>query len=196
MHACSLFRNASTARSIASCGKSSRIASSTVLNSASLVGFGVNTLYRSSIAPQTWLRSCEFGGYSSFLSNSGLCCPDPFLSEARRMDQCAILMEYEVVWQQAFTVLDELRKQIIQVEICIHLHFHWHQVKPSLSPKHTPADTMTCGENLARWIKGRRGSTSRFLPLDEEMAVTLNTYSNRIGHINKLPLSGPKINSK
>src|ERR1700759_2315011 len=124
--------------------------------------------------------------------------PDPFLSEARRMDRCTILLEYEVVRQQAFTVLDELRKQIIHVEICIHLHFLWHEVKPSLSSKahscrHHDA---TCGENLARWIKRRRGSTSRFLPFDEEMEVILNTYSNRIGSIMKRPFSGPKINSK
>src|SRR5688572_27157242 len=92
---------------------------------------------------------------------------DPFLSEARRMGRCAILMEYEVVWQQAFTVLDQLRKQIIHVEICIHLHLLWHKVKPPLPPKHTPADTMTCGENLACWTKRRRGSASRFLPLDQ-----------------------------
>src|ERR1051325_7432452 len=61
--------------------------------------------------------------------------PDPFLSEARRMSRCAVLLEYEVVWQQAFTVLDELRKQIIHVEICIHLHLLWHEVKPSLAFK-------------------------------------------------------------
>jgi hypothetical protein len=28
------------------------------------------------------------------------------------------------------------------------------------------------------------------------MAVNLNTYSNKIGSINKRPFSGPKINSK
>ena len=60
---------------------------------------------------------------------------DPFLSEARRMGRCAILLKYEVVWQQVFTVLDELRKQIIHVEICIHLHLFWHEVKPSLASK-------------------------------------------------------------
>ena len=51
------------------------------------------------------------------------------------MSRRAILLEYEVVWQQAFTVLDELRKQIIHVEICIHLHLFWHEVKPSLASK-------------------------------------------------------------
>ena len=51
------------------------------------------------------------------------------------MGRCAILLEYEVVWQQAFTVLDKLRKQIIHVEICIHLHLLWYEVKPSLSSK-------------------------------------------------------------
>ena len=30
----------------------------------------------------------------------------------------------------------------------------------------------------------------------EQMEVTLNIYSNRIGSINKRPFSGPKINSK
>ena len=44
------------------------------------------------------------------------------------MGRCAILMEYEVVWQQAFTVLDQLKKQIIHLEICIHLHILWHEV--------------------------------------------------------------------
>src|ERR1700759_625654 len=108
---------------------------------------------------------------------------DPFLSEARRMRRCAILLEYEVVWQQAFTVLDKLRKQIIHVEICVHLHVLWYNI-------------MTCRQNLARWIRRRRGSTPRFLPLNEEMAVTLTTYSNRIGSISKRPFSGPKINTK
>src|ERR1700743_251985 len=121
---------------------------------------------------------------------------DPFLSEARRMGRCAILLEYEVVWQQALTVLDKLRKQIIHVEICIHLHLLWYEVKPSLSYKAHSCRHHACGENLARWIRRRRGSTSRFLPLDEEMAFTLNTYSNRIGSINKRPFSGSKINSK
>src|SRR5688572_9808146 len=92
---------------------------------------------------------------------------DPFLSEARRVGRCAILMEFEIVWQQAFTsVLDQLRKQIIHVEICIHPHLLWHEGSLPLPPKHTPADTMPCGENLARWTKRRRGSTSRFLPPD------------------------------
>src|SRR6267154_6724930 len=60
---------------------------------------------------------------------------DPFLSEAIRMGRCAILLEYEVVWQQIFIALDELRKQIIHVKICIHLHLLWHEVKPSLAFK-------------------------------------------------------------
>ena len=47
----------------------------------------------------------------------------------------AIFLEYEVVWRQAFTVLGELRKQITHVEICIHLHLFWHEVKPSLASK-------------------------------------------------------------
>ena len=44
MHACGLLQSASTARSIASCDKSSQIAFSTVLSSALLVGFGVEHL--------------------------------------------------------------------------------------------------------------------------------------------------------
>ena len=75
--ACSLFRNARTAWSISSCDNSSQIASSTVMSSALLVGFGVNTLYRSSKAPQRWylrgVRSGWFGDHSSFLTNSGIC---------------------------------------------------------------------------------------------------------------------------
>ena len=49
---------------------------------------------------------------------------DPFLSKARRMGRCTILLEYEVVWQQTFTVLGELRKKIIHAEIFIHLHLN------------------------------------------------------------------------
>src|SRR5207249_2508666 len=59
----------------------------------------------------------------------------PFLSKPRRMSRCAILLKCEIVWQQTFTVLDELRKQIIHVEICIHLHLLWNEVKPSLASK-------------------------------------------------------------
>ena len=37
--------------------------------------------------------------------------------------------------RSSFTVLDELRKQIIHAEICIHLHLFWHEMKPSLASK-------------------------------------------------------------
>src|ERR1044072_30614 len=79
--------------------------------------------------------------------------PDPFLSEAR-VGRCAILLEYEVVWQQAFTVLDELRKQIIYVEICIHLHLLWHEVRPSRASK-----ASSCRHHDVRrtWLVGPRG---------------------------------------
>ena len=78
MQASSLFWNASRNSSIASCGRSSQIVvSSTVMSSALLVGFGVNTLYHASIAPKTWysrgVRSGWFGDHSSFLTNSGMC---------------------------------------------------------------------------------------------------------------------------
>ena len=65
------------------------------------------------------------------------------------MGRWAILLKYEVVWQQAFTVLDELRKQISHVEICIHLHLFWHEVKPSLASKAQSCRYHdVCGENL------------------------------------------------
>jgi len=48
------------------------------------------------------------------------------------MSWCTILLKYKVGWQQFFTVLDKLRKQIIHVEICINLDLLWHEVKPTL----------------------------------------------------------------
>ena len=92
---------------------------------------------------------------------------DPFLSEAGRMGRCATLMEYEVVWQQAFTVLYQLRKQIIHVEICIHLDLLWHEVKLSLASKahscrhHDVRRELGSLDQEASWIN------SRFLPLDQ-----------------------------
>ena len=48
------------------------------------------------------------------------------------MSWCTILLKYKVGWQQFFTVLDKLRKQIIHVEICINIDLLWHEVKPTL----------------------------------------------------------------
>ena len=45
------------------------------------------------------------------------------------------LAEIQVVWQQSFTVFEELRKQIIHVKICINLYLFWHEVKPTLASK-------------------------------------------------------------
>ena len=45
------------------------------------------------------------------------------------------LADIQVVWQQSFTVLEELRKQIIHVEICINLYLFWYEVKPTLASK-------------------------------------------------------------
>jgi len=45
------------------------------------------------------------------------------------------LAEIQVAWQQSFTVLEELRKQIIHVEICINLYLFWHEVKSTLASK-------------------------------------------------------------
>ena len=167
MQACSLFWNASTARSIASCGRSSQIVvSSTVMSSALLVGFGVNTLYRASIAPQTWysrgVRSGGFGEHSSFkLTNSGFrnMLIDPFFSKARRMGRCTILLEYEVVWQQTFTGLDELRKQIIHAEIFIHLHLN---VSGALCLSGTKFSLQNQLTRLNSWLCWRQQSWKTF----------------------------------
>src|SRR6476469_2804149 len=121
------------------------------------------------------------------------------------MGRCAILLEYEVVWQQDFTVLDELRKQIIHVEICIHLHLFWHEVKPSLASKayscrhHDVWRELSSLDQEASWSNitfSAYITFSGYRHAFEQMAVTLNTYSNRIGSINKRPFSGPKINLK
>src|SRR5688572_9729669 len=100
---------------------------------------------------------------------------DPFLSKARRIGLCAILMEYEVVSQQAFTVLDQLRKQIIHVKICIHLHLLWHKVKPSLASKahscrhHDVRRELGSLDLEASWIN------ITFLPLDQTRLFWLFT---------------------
>ena len=53
--------------------------------------------------------------------------------ELREMNELVHhLAEIQVVWKQSFTVFEELRKQIIHVEICINLDLLWHEVKPTL----------------------------------------------------------------
>ncbi len=66
---------------------------------------------------ETWTG--EFGSHSSFFYGSELrpAPLDSYVNETSRMCRGAILVEYKIVWQQVSTVLDELSKEIIHVEI-------------------------------------------------------------------------------
>src|SRR6188508_181669 len=137
MPSCRLFQNYSTARSIAPCGKSSQIASSTDLSSALLVGFGVNTLYRSSLRPRLDREDrSQVNLMAIHHSSQTLDYAARSILERGEMNELVhSLAEIQIVWQQSFTVLEELRKQIIHVEICSNLYLFWHEVKPTLASK-------------------------------------------------------------
>ena len=66
------------------------------------------------------------------------------------------LAEIQVVWQQSFTVLEELRKQIIHVEICINLYLFWHEVKPTLASKAYSCRHHDVRRKLGSWTNIKR----------------------------------------
>ena len=134
-HACTLFLNARTAFWMNSCGRLSQICCSTIFSSA-VFGFGECLSYLSSVTPHTekssGLRSGEFGGHLSLLTNSGQWCSSQSCA-CWSVSRCTILLlKQEVVLHELTAIINQSRQQLLSVITAVHLHLLRNEVQSTL----------------------------------------------------------------